>query len=201
METTGSVSGDFVDSVAVADAKRGARLKRLFSMTLLFFLIPILFGACRGDDGDVSIRFTHGTGFYFFFYDDPNLPDTVFTFTTYRTQPGSYYVEWTYDNSDPPYWFASYRIKADEGGAFWSDGDDRTFEFYMGRGDYDFGQLSADEVQPSPIMGTRGRDADRLPIDMAEARVIGSYTQRSGRYTLEVTIFEQGAPDSGKDDE
>ena len=195
------VRRDSVESANVTPHKRGTRLKPLVLLSLLLLLIAILFGACSGDDGAVFIQFTHGTGFYFFVYDDPNLPNSIATFRSYRTKPGSYYVEWTYDNIDPPHWYAYYSIKADEGGAFWSDGDDRTFELYMGRGVYDFGQLSGEDIQPTPVIGSRSQQADRLPIDTTEARVIDSYTQRSGRYTLEVTVFEQAEPEIEADEE
>ncbi len=187
------------ESVAEAGAARGLRPLPFLLTSLV--LILVLFGACKGDDGAVFIRFTHGSDFYFFMYSDPNLPAQIWTFQTYQTRPGNYYVEWTYDDATPPYWYANYRIKADKGGAFWSDGDDRTFEFFMGRGFYEFDRLSAESVQPVPVKGSRGQAGDGLEIDETQARVVGSYTQRVEGYTLEVTVFEQRHPKSEREEE
>jgi len=154
---------------------------------ILVFSITLM--SCKGDDGAVSIRFTHDTGLEGFVYDDTNLPSQISSFTSYATKPGSYNADWKYQDQSTV-WSASYTIKADEGGYFWSDGDDREFALYMGRGTYDFGTLSLDEEQPKPVEAKHVAPGDGLDFEGLSRTFVTSYTKRSGGFVMEVSIFK-----------
>jgi hypothetical protein len=107
------------------------RLRRVFVVAVGALALVVGLTGCRGPDGAVFITFTHDIGLYAFGYDDPNIPSLAYSYTVYETAPGSYYAEWTYDDANPPYYYAFYDITAEEGGLFWAAGEDTFFELYM----------------------------------------------------------------------
>ena len=169
------------------------RIAKILVVAAGAFLLVVGLAGCRGPDGAVFITFTHDIGLYAFVYDDTNIPSLVSTYTVYETAPGSYYIEWTYDDGSPPYYFAYYSITAEEGGLFWTGGEDTFFEFYMGRGFYDF--FTSSGAEPQQIQGARLSTDNRFPIDTALAELVQKYTKESGPYTLSVSVYEQRADD------
>jgi hypothetical protein len=167
-----------------------ACLSRILIIAVIVLAFVVGLAGCRGPDGAVFIAFTHDSNLYGFLYDDPNLPNIASSYTIYETAPGSYYAEWTYDDSNPPYYYTYYDITADEGGLFWAAGEDTFFELYMGRGTYDFFTFSNNDAEP--IQGARLSADNRLPIDPNSATLIHQYTKESGSYTLSVSVYEQG---------
>ncbi|MDC7245993.1 MAG: hypothetical protein PQJ47_08820 [Sphaerochaetaceae bacterium] len=107
-------------------------MKKISIIIVGILLIAGITGCVIGDDGDTYLAFSWVSKPLYFYDDNPSIPDTVYNGTYYRTDEGSFYMEYT--AWDGTRWWMVYSISADSGSLL-SSGDPAYFKISL----YSFG--------------------------------------------------------------
>lgn len=111
-------------------------MKKKISCLIFVFIIIYLFCfiKCKGPDGedgadgDAYIAISWVSGPFYYWTDDPAIPQYFYSGTYYKTSSGIYYFE--YESWDTSIWSGSYEIyinqgeEGEPGGLFWHAGED-----------------------------------------------------------------------------
>lgn len=87
-----------------------------------FLTIFVLLSGCAGPDGDAYQSYSWTEPLIYLWDMNPSTPRTVYNGRDYKTNPGSFYMEYATDNEIV--WFALYTIKVNKGEAFFQAGAD-----------------------------------------------------------------------------
>ncbi len=148
---------------------------------LIIFAAGLIIAAagCRGAKGDVYVGYSWTSAPLYLYDENPSVPATVSNGAYYTTNEGDYYMEYTaWDSSS---WWMVYSIIANEGEAFFKNGEPAYFEIAL----YSFGpsiyrwndargitsaEANPESGEPEPYAG-RGDSG-------TETVVCGDYTMR-----------------------
>ena len=105
------------------------RILRCAAILVLTGMVIALGSGCKGAKGEAYVGYSWVSSPLYLYDENPSVPSTVINGEYYKTEEGEYYMEYTaWDDSD---WWMVYAITANEGKAFYREGDPAYFEITL----------------------------------------------------------------------
>jgi len=161
-----------------------------FFAVICILICGTLFTSCKGPEGEAYLAYSWVSAPLYLYDENPSIPSTVHNGTYYKTNEGSYYME--YIAWDDSAWWMTYKISANPGQPFFQEGEPAYFEISL----YSFGpsiyqwdeprsadNSMDDDTGSDPSAAPAGSSEPIPPADRGDS---GTESIVRGGYTLEI---------------